>query len=159
MGLHVDRSNVKTLQMWSVWRCGSVYILKKFVCQTDPINQLHRGHQTVIIRLRTHHAPLNVYIKKEHQANCVYCPNSDETVGHFIFQCPLYDNIRTTLLPVQPNIHRARYMEPLHYVSEQPPRAYIMTVMNRRDKIVEVWGTKKCKDKINLEETKKYTQY
>ena len=28
--------------------------------QTDPINRLHRAHQTAIFRFRTHHAPLNV---------------------------------------------------------------------------------------------------
>ena len=51
--------------------------------QTDPINQLHRAHQTAVFRLRTHHAPLNAHlhrIKKEHPAKCVYCPDSDDTV-------------------------------------------------------------------------------
>ena len=76
--------------------------------QTDPINQLRRAHQTAVFRLRTHQAPLNAHlhrIKKEHPANYVYCPDSDETVEHFLFNCPLYDNIRSRLLSAQPNIH------------------------------------------------------
>ena len=47
----------------------------------------------------THHAPLNAHlhrIKKEHPAKCVYCPDSDETIEHFLFHCPLYDQIQTT---------------------------------------------------------------
>ena len=78
---------------------------KKNQNQTDPINQLHRAHQTAIFRLRTHHAPLYAHlhrIKKEHPAKCVHCPDSDETIYHFLFHCPLYDNIRTRLLPAQP---------------------------------------------------------
>ena len=74
--------------------------------QTNPINQLHRAHQAAIFRLRTHHAPLNTHlyrIKKEHPAKCVYCPDSDETVEHFLFHCSLYDNSRSRLLPAQPN--------------------------------------------------------
>ena len=73
--------------------------------QTDPINQLHRAHQTAVFRLRTHHAPLNAHlhrIKNEHPAKCVYCRDSNNTVEHFLFHCPLYDN-RCRLLPAQPN--------------------------------------------------------
>ena len=45
--------------------------------QTDPINQLHRAHQTAVFRLRTHHAPLNAHlhrIKKEHPAKVCLLP-------------------------------------------------------------------------------------
>ena len=90
--------------------------------QTDPINQLHRAHQTAIFRLGTQNAPLNAHlhrIKKDHPAKCVYCPDSDETVDHFLFHCPLYDNIRTRLLPAQPTIQNTLY--PLHNCNEQPP--------------------------------------
>ena len=51
-----------------------------------------------------HHAPRNTHlhpIKKEHPAKCVCCPDSDETIEHFLFHCSLYDDIRTRLLPAQ----------------------------------------------------------
>ena len=69
--------------------------------QTYIINRPRRAHQTTIVRIRTHHAPLKAHlhrITKEHRAKCVYCPDSDE---HFPFHCQLY-NIRTRLLPAQP---------------------------------------------------------
>ena len=123
------------------------YQLQHTPNQTDPINKLHRAHHTAIFRLRTHHAPLNAHlhrIKKEHPAKCVYCPDSDETVEHFLFHCPLYDNIRTRLLPAQPNIHNTLY-EPTTQL--QRTTTYNISAMNRRDTIVlsEVWGTKKSK--------------
>ena len=30
-------------------------------------------------------------------AKYVYCPDSEETVEHFLLHCPLYDNIKTSL--------------------------------------------------------------
>ena len=71
------------------------------------LTKLHRAHQTAIFRIRTHDAPLNAHlhrIKKEHPAKCVYCPDSDETIEHVLFHCPLYDDIRSRLLPAQPII-------------------------------------------------------
>ena len=47
--------------------------------------------------------------KKEHTAKCVYCPDSGDTVEHFLLHCQLYDNIRSILLPAQPNIHNTLY--------------------------------------------------
>ena len=106
--------------LWKIWlakwargNTGRIYYQhQQTPNQTDPINQLHRAHQTVVFRLRTHHAPLNAHlhrIKKEHPAKCVYCPDSDETVKHFLFHCPLYDNITSRLLTAQPNIHNTLY--------------------------------------------------
>ena len=92
---------------WKIWHdrwargnTGRIYYQhQQTPNQTDPINQLHRAHQTAVFRLRTHHAPLNAHlnrIKKEHPAKCVYCLDSDETVEHFLFYCPLYANIRSS---------------------------------------------------------------
>ena len=107
----------KSRKIWhDRWACGNTgrlyYQHQQTPNQTDPINQLHRAHQTAIFCLRTHHAPLNAHlhrIKKEHQAKCVYYPNNDEPVEHFLFHCPLYDNIRFIPLPAQPNIHNTLY--------------------------------------------------
>ena len=76
---------------------GSTTSTNKLQTRQTPVNQLHRAHQTAVFRLRTHHAPLNAHlhrVKKEHPAKCVYCPDSDETVEHFLFHCPLYVSVR-----------------------------------------------------------------
>ena len=98
---------------WARGNTGRIYYQhKQTPNQTDPINQLHTAQQTAVFRLRTHHAPLNAHlhrIKKERPAKCVYSPDSDETVEHFLFHCPLYDNTRSRLLPAQRNIHNTLY--------------------------------------------------
>ena len=91
--------------------------------QTDHIKQPQRAHQTAAFRPRAHHPQLNAHphrIKKEHTTKCVYSPDSDETVEHFMFHCPLYDNIRSRLLLAQPN-YTQHAMDPLHDCSQQPP--------------------------------------
>ena len=69
------------------------------------MHQLHRAYhyhyQTDIFHLRPHHGPVNAHLhhlKKEHPANCVHCPDNDETVDNFLLHCPLYNNIKTRLL-------------------------------------------------------------
>ena len=60
---------------WARGNTGRIYYQhQQTPNQTDPINQLHRAHQTAVFRLRTHHAPLNAHlhrIKKEHPAVCL----------------------------------------------------------------------------------------
>ena len=116
---------MKSRKIWhDRWARGNTGQHHQTPNQTDAINQLHRAHQTAVFRLRTHHAPLNAHlhrIKKKHPPKCVYCPDSDETVEHFLFRCQLYDNIRSRLLPAQPITQHARW---IHYTTatiEQPP--------------------------------------
>ena len=122
---------------WARGNTGRIYYQpQQTPNQTDPINQLHRAHQTVVFRLRTDHAPLNAHlhrIKMEHPAKSVYCPDSDETVEHVLSHCPLYDNIRSRLLPAQPNIHNTLYGSTTQL---QRTATYNMSAMNRRDEIV-----------------------
>ena len=97
--LHPSRLSRKIWHdRWARGNTGRIYYQhQQTPNQTDPINQLHRAHQTAVFRLRTHHAPLNAHlhrVKKEHPAKCVYCPDSDETVEHFLFHCPLYVSVR-----------------------------------------------------------------
>ena len=127
--------------MWARGNTGRIYYQhQQTPNQTDPIYQLHRAHQTAVFRLRTHYAPLNTHlhrIKKEHPAKCVYCPDSDETVEHFLFHCPLYDNIRSRLLPAQPNIQNTLYGPTTQL---QRTATYNMSAMNRHDEIVRSLG-------------------
>ena len=131
---------------WARGNTGRIYYQhQQTPNQTDPINQLHRAHQTAVFRLRTHHAPLNAHIhriKKEHPSKCVYCPDSDETVEHFLFHCPLYDNIRSRLLPAQPNIHNTLYGSTTQL---QRTATYNMSARTDVTRLSEVWGTKKGK--------------
>ena len=117
---------------WAHGNTGRIYYQhQQTPNQTDPINQLHRAHQTAIFRLRTHHAPLNAHlrsIKKEHPAKCVHCPDSDESVEHFLFLSQLYDNIRSRLLPAQPTIQDTTQL--------QRTATYNMSAMNRCYKTV-----------------------
>ena len=112
----------------------------------DPINQLlHRAHQPAIFRLGTYHAQVNTHIhrlKKEHQAKCVYCYDSDETVDHFLLHWPVYDNARTRLLPVQLTIHNMLYGSTTHV---QRTAIYSSSVLDSRDKIVRSLRDKKGK--------------
>ena len=79
---------------WQHW--ADLYQHQQIPNQTDPIKYPHRAHQTAIIRPRTQHAPLNAHlhrIMKDHPAKCVYCPNSDETVGHILISQFLLQNV------------------------------------------------------------------
>ena len=122
---------------WARGNTGRIYYQdQQTPNQTDSINQLHRAHQTAVFCLRKHHVPLNAHlhrIKKEPPAKCVYCPDSDGTVEHFLFHCPLYDNIISRLQPAQPNIHNTLYRSTTQL---QRTATYNMSAMNRRDKIV-----------------------
>ena len=62
---------------------------------------------------------------------------SDETVEHFLFHCPLYGNIRTRLLPVQPTIRNTLYGSTTQL---QQAATYSISAMNRRDRIVRSLG-------------------
>ncbi|OBZ65556.1 hypothetical protein A0H81_14412 [Grifola frondosa] len=51
----------------------------------------------ILMYLRTGHAPLNKHlfrIGKSDTPRCPYCPRSDETVFHFLVECPEHNNTR-----------------------------------------------------------------
>ena len=75
----------------------------------------------------------------QNPAKCdsVYCPDSDETIAHFLFHCPLYNNIRSILLPAQPNIHNTLYGSTTQL---QRTATYNKSAMNRHDKIARSLG-------------------
>ena len=110
------------------------------------------GSTTSTNKLQTRQTPSTNYtehiIKKEHPAKCVYCPDSDETIEHFLFHCPLYDNIRSRLLPAQPNIHNTLYGSTTQL---QRTATYNMSAMNRRDEIVRSLGDQERKKKDIIE--------
>jgi ribonuclease HI len=61
---------------------------------------LSRRHSSILIQLRTGHAPLNKYLHKIGKADSPICPachNTEETVHHFLIQCPEYKTQRQQL--------------------------------------------------------------
>ena len=78
----------------------------------DPINSLERKDQVVIFRLRTNHIQLNAHLNrilKDHQPACPLCGYREETVHHFLFECPPLQDIRSQFLPPNPNRENTLY--------------------------------------------------
>lgn len=62
--------------------------------------KLPRRHASILIQLRTGHAPLNAHLHRTKCApspKCPKCHNKDETVHHFLIECPGYDTYRREL--------------------------------------------------------------
>lgn len=54
-------------------------------------NELSRRDNSVLFQLRSGHAPLNVHlhrIKRAESPTCDACDEADETVTHYIYDCP-----------------------------------------------------------------------
>ena len=78
----------------------------------DPINQLKRNEQVVIFRLRTNHIQLNAHlsrITKDHHPACPLCAYREETVQHFLFDCPPLHDLRKQFLPFNPTRENTLY--------------------------------------------------
>ena len=81
----------------------------------DKINKLNRDEQVTIFRLRSQHVPLNSHLKRigaVADSRCPLCPCPDETVAHHLFDCPTLGDLRTKLLPQNPNIANTLYTNP-----------------------------------------------
>ena len=80
--------------------------------KSDPINSLERKDQVVIFPLRTNHIQLNAHLNrilKDHQPACPLCGYREETVHHFLFECPPLQDIRSHFLPPNPNRENTLY--------------------------------------------------
>ena len=78
----------------------------------DPINSLGRKNQVAIFRLRTNHIQLNAHlsrITKDHNPACPLCDNQEETVHHFLFECPSLQDLRARFLPLNPTRDNTLY--------------------------------------------------
>ncbi|TFY52504.1 hypothetical protein EVJ58_g9980 [Rhodofomes roseus] len=62
--------------------------------------QLPRRHASILFQLRTEHAPLQRHLHRIQRADSPSCPNcnmAQETVYHFLMECPAYDDHRARL--------------------------------------------------------------
>jgi len=63
----------------------------------NAISRLSKNRASLITQLRTGHIGLNRHLHKMGRADtpfCPHCPTSEETVDHFVIQCPKYDQFR-----------------------------------------------------------------
>ena len=63
-------------------------------------DDLTRAQASVLMQLRTGHAPLNAFlhrIGKIDSPRCLACLGGDETVHHFLFDCPGHAHARHSL--------------------------------------------------------------
>ena len=74
--------------------------------KNDPINKLRRAQQVVIFRLRSEHIQLNKHLNRigvKENARCPLCSCPEESVAHYLYECPALDNLRTEFLPPNPD--------------------------------------------------------
>jgi len=80
----------------------------------DPINFLKRKDQVIIFRLRTTHIQLNAHlsrITKDHPPACTLCGYREETVNHFLFDCPNLQSTRKEFLPQNPDLENTLFSD------------------------------------------------
>ena len=80
--------------------------------QNDPINSLKRKDQVIIFRLRTTHVPLTAHLSrilKDRPPICTLCTEEDETVKHFLIDCPALADLREVYLPKEPTLYNTLY--------------------------------------------------
>jgi len=64
------------------------------------IDELPRRHGSLLFQLRSGHAPLNKHlfrIKKSLTATCQLCNEKDESVHHYLFECPAHIRPRNAM--------------------------------------------------------------
>ena len=80
--------------------------------RNDPINFLKRKEQVAIFRLRTNHIQLNAHLSRitaNHPPACTLCGYIEETVQHFLFDCPTLQDLRKEFLPLNPDRENTLY--------------------------------------------------
>ena len=101
----------------------------------DPINFLPRKDQVAIFRLRTNHIQLNAHLSrilKDHNPSCPLCDYKEESVQHFLFDCPNLQDIRSKFLPLNPTRENTLYSPKPQLLKTS---SFYHEAMNRRMKI------------------------
>jgi hypothetical protein len=78
------------------------------------VTELRRGHSSLINQLHSNHIALNFYlhrIQKHDDPHCEHCPAVQETVRHFLLECPTHREARRrTLDPLGRNSRSIPYL-------------------------------------------------
>ena len=92
-----SNTKIEWLNSWAKSEKGRSMF--KYISKPNPKDQtnlLKRKDQVIIFRLRSKHVQLNSHlsrITKDHQPNCTLCGHPDETVQHFLFDCPALEDL------------------------------------------------------------------
>ena len=100
----------------------------------DPINFLERKDQVAIFRLRSNHTQLNAHLSrilKDHNPSCSLCGYKEESVQHFLFECPPLQDIRSQFLPPNPTRENTLYAPKPQLLNTS---SFYHEAMNRRTK-------------------------
>ncbi|KZV68225.1 hypothetical protein PENSPDRAFT_666532 [Peniophora sp. CONT] len=79
----------------SDWKASERYPRLQHIAPTAPAPKFMR-----VFQMRVGHAPLNAHLRRckaAVTAVCVACFEDDETVGHYLYECPAYDRERVAL--------------------------------------------------------------
>jgi ribonuclease HI len=98
----------KSRTLWkSLWEKSPRYARTRVIDPTMPsdkyiklTNGLPKRTASFYIQMRTRHVPLNFHlhrIKKSDTPRCPICPEIDETIHHYLFDCPQYRRERHLL--------------------------------------------------------------
>ncbi|KAG2045532.1 hypothetical protein BDR06DRAFT_900569, partial [Suillus hirtellus] len=96
---HRERTHTRWTELWStsprfqhIHHIDPLAIKRSFIKLTSSFSKRLTG---LIIGLRTRHLPLNQHLfrlTKIESPDCPHFPHTEETVPHFLFECPHYLN-------------------------------------------------------------------
>ena len=104
----------------------------------DSITFLKRQEQVIIFRLRTAHIQLNAHLSRiteDHNPTCTLCGYKEETVKHFLFDCPPLKEDRKEFLPPNPDLENTLYSN----VSQLQQTCKYFHKANKRRTQVRAW--------------------
>jgi hypothetical protein len=57
------------------------------------VDPFPKGHISLYTQFRTKHVPLNIHLHRigKSPTHCPHCPERDETIHHFLFECPRFN--------------------------------------------------------------------
>jgi len=105
---------------------------------------LERKDQVIIFRLRTMHIQLNANlsrITKDHPTACTLYGYKEETVQHFLFDCPFLQDTRKEFLPENPNLENILYCDKQQLLRTSK----FFRKANRQRTQVQAWLDRKSK--------------
>ena len=120
-----------------LWRLDPTMPSNKFATLTS---NLPRRHASVLIQLRTGHAPLNHHlarIQKINSPSCQGCGASSETVYHYLLICPAYRLARRRL-EIDISIQCMRIE---HLLTNDKSLPHFFQFLNRTKRLKHIFGS------------------
>ncbi|KAG2129734.1 hypothetical protein DEU56DRAFT_741184 [Suillus clintonianus] len=102
-------------------------------------NGLPKRQSSIYIQLRTRHIPLNYHlhrINKSESPHCPTCPGTNETIHHFIFECPQYQRERH----IYANATRRNALSITHLLSSEKATPHLLRYINSTGRLKPTFG-------------------